>query len=217
MAAFFEEVPSQILEGASDLSIGPRAGSEGKSASRSAPLSLANRPENAAWQAAESAEALGALSLSDDMTLNVSRYNEHTAPTREFLEPDFPVHSISDIQSMSDLSLDMGVIRRRKNWLESSECDVVSKRDKLAHFEQQCSKILDFLYLGGDLVARDRSTLASAGITHVLNCVGYVCPEYFPDDFTYKTLWLEVRASRWQERLSVHVRRRTHYMPVRVS
>ncbi|PHU18540.1 Protein-tyrosine-phosphatase MKP1 [Capsicum chinense] len=28
------------------------------------------------------------------------------------------------------------------------------------------------------------------GITHVLNCVGFVCPEYFKSDFVYQTLWL---------------------------
>ena len=28
------------------------------------------------------------------------------------------------------------------------------------------------------------------GITHVLNCAGMVCPNYFPDDFVYRTLWL---------------------------
>ena len=201
MAVFEEKVASHLLEGAYDLSIGLRVGVEGKSASKSAPFSLPSPSENAAFQVVRSAEAFSDLSLSDNMTLNVSRNSKRTALAGESLKPDFSVPTLSDSESMSDLSLDMGVIRRRKNWLESSECEVVSKRDKLAHFEQQCSKVLDFLYLGGDHVARNRSILTSAGITHILNCVGYVCPEYFPDDFTYKTLWLEVRSSYWQEGL----------------
>merc|ERR1711916_3828 len=27
-------------------------------------------------------------------------------------------------------------------------------------------------------------------ITHILNCAGVVCPDYFPDDYVYKTLYL---------------------------
>ncbi|KAI3705638.1 hypothetical protein L1987_75877 [Smallanthus sonchifolius] len=43
---------------------------------------------------------------------------------------------------------------------------------------------------GSDSVAKDRSVLSANGITHVLNCVGFACPEYFKKDLVYKTLWL---------------------------
>lgn len=65
------------------------------------------------------------------------------------------------------------------------------KRDKIAFFDKECSKVAEHVYLGGDAVARDRDILKQNGITHILNCVGFVCPEYFKDDFVYRTLWLQ--------------------------
>lgn len=65
------------------------------------------------------------------------------------------------------------------------------KKDKLAFFNKECSRILDYIYLGSDTVAKDREALRQNGITHVLNCVGFLCPEYFKNDLVYKTLWLQ--------------------------
>ncbi|KAM7269945.1 hypothetical protein ACFE04_029159 [Oxalis oulophora] len=65
------------------------------------------------------------------------------------------------------------------------------KRDKIALFDKECSKVADHIYLGGDAVARNRDILKQNGITHVLNCVGFVSPEYFKADFDYRTLWLQ--------------------------
>ncbi|OIW17903.1 hypothetical protein TanjilG_19872 [Lupinus angustifolius] len=65
------------------------------------------------------------------------------------------------------------------------------KRDKLAFYDKECSRIADHVYLGSDTVAKNHELLRQNGITHVLNCVGFVCPEYFKSDFVYKTLWLK--------------------------
>ena len=67
-----------------------------------------------------------------------------------------------------------------------------SKADKLRRFAPICSKILEGLYLGSDVVARSRSTLHANGITHVLNCAGVACLEYHAPDstLTYRTLFL---------------------------
>uniref|UniRef100_A0A6N2M320 Protein-tyrosine-phosphatase n=1 Tax=Salix viminalis TaxID=40686 RepID=A0A6N2M320_SALVM len=65
------------------------------------------------------------------------------------------------------------------------------KKDKIAFFGKECSKVAEHVYLGGDAVAREREILKQNGITHVLNCVGFVCPEYFKADFVYRTLWLQ--------------------------
>ncbi|KAF2295973.1 hypothetical protein GH714_035467 [Hevea brasiliensis] len=65
------------------------------------------------------------------------------------------------------------------------------KRDRIAFFDKECSKVAEHVYLGGDAVAKDREILKQNGITHVLNCVGFVCPEYFKADFVYRTLWLQ--------------------------
>ncbi|KAH7515728.1 hypothetical protein FEM48_Zijuj10G0057200 [Ziziphus jujuba var. spinosa] len=65
------------------------------------------------------------------------------------------------------------------------------KRDKLAFYDKECSRIAEHIYLGSDAVAKNREILRKNGITHVLNCVGFVCPEYFKIDLVYKTLWLQ--------------------------
>lgn len=65
------------------------------------------------------------------------------------------------------------------------------KRSQIAFFDKECSKVAEHIYLGGDAVARNREILRQNGITHVLNCVGFVCPEYFKSDLVYKTLWLQ--------------------------
>ncbi|KAK8567645.1 hypothetical protein V6N13_105602 [Hibiscus sabdariffa] len=65
------------------------------------------------------------------------------------------------------------------------------RKDKLAFFDKECSRIAEHIYLGSDAVAKNREILRTNGITHVLNCVGFVCPEYFKHDLVYKTLWLQ--------------------------
>lgn len=65
------------------------------------------------------------------------------------------------------------------------------RKDKLAFFNKECSRILDHIYLGSDAIAKNREILRQNGITHVLNCVGFVCPEYFKNELSYKTLWLQ--------------------------
>ncbi|KAI5077013.1 hypothetical protein GOP47_0009078 [Adiantum capillus-veneris] len=87
-----------------------------------------------------------------------------------------------------DIKLDLASIQRTA--VEPTEIQL--KRDKFAHFDKQCSRVADYhIYLGSDAVARDRETLRANGITHVLNCVGFVCPEYFKGELNYKTLWLQ--------------------------
>ncbi|WOL01951.1 hypothetical protein Cni_G10670 [Canna indica] len=66
-----------------------------------------------------------------------------------------------------------------------------SKGESVASFGKECSKVADHIYLGGDFVAKNREILRQHGITHVLNCVGFVCPEYFKSDLVYRTLWLQ--------------------------
>ncbi|KVI09724.1 protein-tyrosine-phosphatase MKP1-like [Cynara cardunculus var. scolymus] len=67
----------------------------------------------------------------------------------------------------------------------------LGKREKIAFFDKKCSKVADHVFLGGDAVARDKDILKQHGITHILNCVGFVCPEYFKANFVYRTLWLQ--------------------------
>lgn len=92
------------------------------------------------------------------------------------------------VRTGPDIKLDLASVHRSS--VEPTEIQL--KRDKFAHFDKECSRVADYhIYLGSDAVARNRDTLRANGITHVLNCVGFVCPEYFKRDLVYKTLWLQ--------------------------
>lgn len=67
----------------------------------------------------------------------------------------------------------------------------------------------------GDWVACSRETLQEHKITHVLNCVGFICKEHFKEQLQYKTYYLHgepegsgvhVRCNReaWTSRTSRH-------------
>ena len=45
--------------------------------------------------------------------------------------------------------------------------------------QQICSEVTSFIYISGVDVAKDREQLQRHGITHVLNCAGTVCENYF--------------------------------------
>lgn len=75
--------------------------------------------------------------------------------------------------------------------LDLSSLRAQRMRDRITCFDKECSKVADHIYVGGDAVARNRETLRQNGITHILNCVGNYCPEYFKSDLVYKTLWLK--------------------------
>lgn len=66
-----------------------------------------------------------------------------------------------------------------------------ARRDKFAFFEQQCSEVSPGLFLGSDAVARNWDTLEAAGITHVVNCVGFIYPAYFESRLEYQVLYLQ--------------------------
>ncbi|KAL2896382.1 Protein-tyrosine-phosphatase MKP1 [Bienertia sinuspersici] len=101
--------------------------------------------------------------------------------------PGPPTPSGRDVNKGSErLKLDMSAIQTN-----SDRNGGFVKKDKIAFFDKECSKVAEHIYLGGDAVAKDRDILKKNGITHVLNCVGFVCPEYFRADFVYRTLWLQ--------------------------
>lgn len=94
------------------------------------------------------------------------------------------------------MHLDLGALQMGNPVAEPTE--IQARRTKFAFFEKHCSRVAEHVYLGSDVVARSREILRESGITHVLNCVGFVCPEYFAGELVYKTLWLQVRAySHW--------------------
>ncbi|WOG96236.1 hypothetical protein DCAR_0415570 [Daucus carota subsp. sativus] len=92
-----------------------------------------------------------------------------------------------DLSSGGDrLKLDLSSIRSKVDRNSG-----LVKKDKIAVYDKECSKVVEHIYLGGDGVAKDKVILKQHGITHILNCVGFVCPEYFKSEFVYRTLWLQ--------------------------
>lgn len=65
------------------------------------------------------------------------------------------------------------------------------RRAKFQHFSSQCSLVGERLYLSGEVVAKSAEILQANGISHVLNCVGMLCQEYFKDQgIQYRTYHL---------------------------
>ncbi len=74
---------------------------------------------------------------------------------------------------------------------EGPPSESVLKRQKFAMYEKHCSKVAEGLYVSGEAVAKSLQLLRESGITHVVNCVGQLYPEYFKaDGIVYKTFWL---------------------------
>ena len=86
-------------------------------------------------------------------------------------------------------SLDLRALRDARS--DGPPSELQARREKYAFFEKQCSEVADGLFLGSDVVARSRETLRAAGVTHVVNCVGFLYPAYFQDELTYLVLYLQ--------------------------
>ncbi|MEW5320425.1 MAG: hypothetical protein WDW38_011500 [Sanguina aurantia] len=65
------------------------------------------------------------------------------------------------------------------------------RRAKYKHFEKHCSEVAERVYVSGDQVARSAEILSENAITHVVNCVGFICKEWHPDLVSYRTLFLQ--------------------------
>ncbi len=84
-------------------------------------------------------------------------------------------------------NLDLRALSR----IDGPPSELQARREKYAFFEKHCSEVADGIFLGSDVVARNRETLRAAGITHVINCVGFLYPAYFKDELTYLVLFLQ--------------------------
>ena len=65
-----------------------------------------------------------------------------------------------------------------------------STRSLQASCDHACSRVTSSMFVGGGRIARDQHVLLQSGITHVLNCAGVSCDDYFPQHFQYRTLML---------------------------
>ena len=74
---------------------------------------------------------------------------------------------------------------------DNGDNEIIQKKEKLIQCDKECSRVSSHVYFGGNIVAKNYDILHECKITHILNCVGFECPEYFAKNFHYKTLWLQ--------------------------
>ncbi|KAG0616972.1 hypothetical protein M758_5G156100 [Ceratodon purpureus] len=91
-----------------------------------------------------------------------------------------------------NIKLDLGSMPEQSyDGDDNGDNEIIQKRDKLTQCDKECSRVSPHIYFGGNMVAQNYDILYECKITHVLNCVGFECPEYFAKSFHYKTLWLQ--------------------------
>ncbi|TYZ62318.1 hypothetical protein PybrP1_009482 [[Pythium] brassicae (nom. inval.)] len=90
-----------------------------------------------------------------------------------------------------NLSLDL-------SQMEPPALDAASSAGGMRHRDSAatCSRVTDFLFVGGAAAAKNRAALRAAGVTHVINCAANVAPDFFPDDFVYYNLRLRDHSSQ---------------------
>lgn len=135
---------------------------------------------------------------SSNRSVRISRSHNFSKPKSSLLPPlsisrrnieDWPMAGSDDIGEWPNPSTPKEILDGKDPDLSSLRSQRM--RNRISYFDKECSKVADHIYLGGDSVARNREILRQNGITHILNCVGNYCPEYFKPDLVYKTLWLK--------------------------
>ncbi len=66
-----------------------------------------------------------------------------------------------------------------------ASCNIASSLQR-----SEYSEIIPGLYVGTDVFASDLQQLRKFGVTHIVNCASHISPNYFPDQFKYKSLSL---------------------------
>lgn len=82
---------------------------------------------------------------------------------------------------------------------DDGQSESVQRRTKIAFFEKHCSHIANGIYVSGEYPAKHYEVLAEHGITHVVNCVGFLYGEMWKSEgLTYKTYYLQGEWQSWQ-------------------
>ncbi|CEG40842.1 mitogen-activated protein kinase phosphatase 1 [Plasmopara halstedii] len=91
-----------------------------------------------------------------------------------------------------NLSLDLSQVDQTKIDTSTTGTGGLQRRNDQAAV---CSKLTDFLYIGGAVAAKSKSMLLQNGITHVINCAASVAPASYPDAFCYFNIRLRDHSS----------------------
>lgn len=112
-----------------------------------------------------------------------------------FRSISLPASEINRVAKLAEgldggLKIDLSELPKRETPTAQRVAPPESKASKIARCDKICSQITDSLFLGSDTIARNKEILNENGVTHVLNCAGTICPDYHPNDFIYKKLYL---------------------------
>jgi len=113
---------------------------------------------------------------------------EDSAPSSRRSSGQYASNNATGAPKPSSLrALDLQILPRD----DGPPTELRRKKEKLAHYETQCSHVGDRLFVGGEVVAKSLDILLQSDITHVVNCVGFLYPAYFESNFSYQTLYLQ--------------------------
>ncbi|TDH73092.1 hypothetical protein CCR75_004729 [Bremia lactucae] len=133
-------------------------------------------------------KALSSPSVKSSLPLvSVSLRGNVNAPKRMNLPPQ------RRSRNPGNLSLDLSQVDIATATPRTSAFNNVKRRNDEA---AECSRLLDFLYIGGATVAKNKSMLTQHGITHIINCAASVAPISYPDDFNYFNIMLRDHSSQ---------------------
>ncbi|EKX34944.1 hypothetical protein GUITHDRAFT_90369, partial [Guillardia theta CCMP2712] len=83
------------------------------------------------------------------------------------------------------------------------------RKEKLDKYEKECTRITDYLYVGGLHVAQNLELLKGVGISHIINCSRITSENFFPDSFTYMSIYINDAPS---EDISCHIYDAVHFI-----
>eukprot|EP01041_Mallomonas_annulata_P012244 gene12244-25725_t len=74
-----------------------------------------------------------------------------------------------------------------------------TKRKLMSDYEEVCTQVTDFLFVGGEKVASSLSLLQQNDITYIVNCCNMVVPDYFKKNENMKYLTLNLVDGRQED------------------
>lgn len=118
---------------------------------------------------------------------NVAKLSEDTEIKKEENDHEPPKHKRGSYEPEPPLS---NASSSDNDFFMSKNTSVTEERN--GKFRLICSEIIeDFLYLGSDYLAKNKSILQDNKITHIINSAGDYSPNYHDNDFKYLTFHLK--------------------------
>lgn len=132
---------------------------------------------------------LDSIGSASDINGNVERRDSSNLPSH------ISESYISKISEEGYTSMSSMVVDPLKSISSLDSDDYIytwSRENRLDKVRALCTEVFSCLFVSGATVAADLNVLLFNEITHIVNAAGNCCGNYFKDNFTYLTLYLEV-------------------------